>query len=78
MSVDTSKLGSRLGLDPSLLGGAQLPKTISYDIWLDGDARPVKLAMSSSEYSLDLHFSKWGEPVHVTAPPASQVGSFSF
>ncbi len=82
VSVDTSKLGSKLGstlgLDPSQLSGAKIPKTISYDVWLDSGSRPVKLSMGTGEVGLDLHFSKWGEPVHVVAPPASQVSTFSF
>jgi hypothetical protein len=78
VAVDTSKLGSRLGLDPGQLGGAKLPKTVTYDVWLDSASRPVKLSMAMTEFSVDLHFSKWGEPVHVVAPPASQVSSAPF
>jgi LppX_LprAFG lipoprotein len=78
VSVDTSKLGSTLGLDPSQLDGAALPKTVTYDVWLDSASRPVKLSMATTAFSLDLHFSKWGEPVHVVAPPASQVSSAGF
>jgi len=77
VSIDTSKLGTTLGLDPSQLGGAALPKTVAYDVWLDEGSRPVKLAMATSMFGMELHFSKWGEPVHVAAPPASQVSSFS-
>lgn len=77
VTVDTSKLGSALGLDPSQLGGADVPKTIEYDVWLDSGSRPVKVEMATSMFGIALHFSKWGEPVHVVAPPASQVGSFS-
>jgi len=77
VSVDTSKLGSKLGFGSSQLG-AHLPKTVSYDVWLDESSRPVRLAMATSMYGLDLHFSKWGEQVHVVAPPASQVGDVSF
>jgi hypothetical protein len=25
---------------------------------------------------MDMHFSGWNEPVHVVAPPASQVGTY--
>ena len=73
VSVDTSKLGSKLGLDPSparreraaedghvrRLAGRRLP------------AGQADVATASSASTL--HFSKWGEPVHVVAPPASQV-----
>lgn len=78
VTVDTSKLGSALGLDPSQLGNdAALPKTVTYDVWLDAGSRPVKVSMTMSSFAMELHFSHWNEPVHVTAPPASQVSSFS-
>lgn len=78
VTVDTSTLGSALGLDPSDLDGATLPKSLAYDVWLDSGSRPVKVSADVSEFSMELHFSHWGESVHVAAPPASQVGTFSF
>lgn len=71
-TIDTSKL-SGTALDPQSLGGAALPKTIGYDVWVDTDNRPVKVSTSTAAFDVDLHFSKWGVPVHVVAPPAAQV-----
>jgi hypothetical protein len=76
VSVDTAKLGSKLGLDPSRLHGAALPKTVRYDVWLDSRSRPVRVSLKTAELGADLHFSKWDQPVHVVPPPASQVSSF--
>ncbi len=78
VTVDTSKLGSAFGLAPGQFGGADVPKTIGYDVWLDAGSRPVKVAMATPMFGAQLHFSKWNEPVPVVVPPASQVGSFSF
>jgi LppX/LprAFG-like lipoprotein len=79
LTVDTAKLGSALGLDQSQLGQhASLPKTVSYDVWVDASARPVKVSLTTSAGAMELHFSRWNEPVHVQAPPASQVSTFSF
>lgn len=78
VTVDTTKLGSALGLDPSQLrGDVSLPRTLSYDVWVDAGSRPVRVSMAMSSFAMELHFSRWGEPVHVVAPPASQVSSFS-
>jgi hypothetical protein len=78
VTVETSKLGSALGLDPSQLGThARLPKQMSYDVWVDASARPVKVSMNQGSFAVELHFSRWNEPVHVVAPPASQVSTFS-
>lgn len=77
VTVDTSKLSSTLGLDPAQLGAASVPRSITYDVWLDAGSRPVKVSVDLSALSMELHFSKWGEPVHVVAPPASHVSAFS-
>jgi hypothetical protein len=33
--------------------------------------------MNQGSFAVELHFSRWNEPVHVVAPPASQVSTFS-
>lgn len=76
VALDTSKAIGMLGLPQSQSGS--LPKTIDYDVWVDGMSRPVKIAATNPMVTMEMHFSKWGEPVHVVAPPASQVGEFSF
>jgi hypothetical protein len=63
-SQDISKLG--------------LPGTITGDVWLNSDNLPVKIVVRlGSLGSFEAHFSKYGEPVTVNAPPAKQVGGFS-
>jgi hypothetical protein len=63
------------GQDLSKLG---MPKTLHTDVWLDSDNRPVKMTVVIGKLlSLEVHVSKYGEPVAVHAPPAAQVGTFS-
>jgi hypothetical protein len=63
------------GQDLSKLG---MPKTLHTDVWLDSDNRPVKMTVViGTLLSLEVHVSKYGEPVAVHAPPAGQVGTFS-
>lgn len=78
-TIDTSKISSSLGVDLSQLGigASALPKTVPYDVWLDASSRPVKVLMTTPQVSTELHFSRWGAPVTVVAPPATQVGTFS-
>ncbi|MGD9961399.1 LppX_LprAFG lipoprotein [Nocardioides sp.] len=60
----------------STLGGktAKLPKTFTYDIWLDGDDRMRKMVASvDKKTSMEMVMSNFGDPVDIKAPPASQV-----
>jgi hypothetical protein len=77
VTLNTAKLTTTLGLHPGQLGSAGVPKTLSYQVWLDSTSRPVKIAMTTPAFGVELHFSRWNEPVHVVAPPASQVSTFS-
>jgi hypothetical protein len=53
---------------------ASLPKTISYDLWLDGQDRMAKFTMLMKKVSkVTATYSRYGADVHITAPPASQV-----
>lgn len=54
-----------------------LPKSMPYDVWLDDQNRTRKFSMDTKMNGLTVKTSgtldKFGEPVTVTAPPASQV-----
>lgn len=51
-----------------------LPATITSEVWVDANDLPVKMTVPlGNAGSLEAHFSQWGEPVSVEAPPASQV-----
>jgi len=72
LTVDTTALATAL---PSAAAGAagSIPKTETIDVWFDGDGRYRQLATEVAGEQVTESFSKWGEPVQVAAPPASQV-----
>jgi hypothetical protein len=73
VTIDTAKAGALMGVPDGSTGA--LPKTVTYDVWVDGSNRPVQVTIDMAMAKVDLHFSKWGQPVHVVAPPASQVST---
>ncbi len=54
-----------------------LPATVTYDLTIGTDKLPQKMVMEVSGQKMEMAFSKWGEPVSITAPPASEVGTFT-
>jgi hypothetical protein len=52
---------------------ASLPKTIDYDVWLDSKDRMRKVTFDLSGVKADMRMDKYGEPLDIKAPPASQV-----
>jgi hypothetical protein len=62
------------GMDPDTMG---MPKQIKIDAWLNSDQLPVKLVVPFGGLgSFEAHFSKYGEPVNVQAPPAKLVSQY--
>ncbi len=62
------------GVDPSSLSGVNMPSTSIIDVWLDSQQRPAKVSMNMGDLAkVDMSFSKWGQPVVISAPAASQV-----
>jgi LppX_LprAFG lipoprotein len=75
-ALELSGVADDLGVDPRQLGN-QIPAEITYDVWLETDtALMVRMAMEMQGMQLDLHFSDWGKPVSVEAPPSNQVIEF--
>jgi hypothetical protein len=78
VTVSTKKMleGNKqfAGMNPSLLG---FPKQIRINAWLNADQLPIKMVVPFGELgSFEAHFSKYGEPVHVVAPPAKLVSQY--
>jgi len=74
VQVDTQKALEAQGLSGQVPSG-QLPKTLTYDVWVDGQHLVRKLRMDIQGTKIDMNLSQWGEPVDITAPPPSQVAS---
>ena len=55
-------------------GGSSMPKSLDYDIWLDGDNRLTKLTSTMGDLgSLEMTLSDFGKDLTIEAPPADQV-----
>jgi hypothetical protein len=79
VTVDTAKMlagnPAFKGQDMSSLG---LPGQLTGDVFVNADNLPVKMSVTMGNVaSFEAHFSKYGEPVDIKAPPADQVSTFS-
>ncbi|QIM20041.1 hypothetical protein G7075_00955 [Phycicoccus sp. HDW14] len=54
----------------------QMPDGMTYDLTFDKDQLPLTMSMDVSGQALKMTYSKWGEPVSIKAPAASEVGTF--
>jgi hypothetical protein len=69
--IDTGAASKMFGSLPS---SASLPKTMSYDMWLDSSDRMAKFTMLMKKVSkITATYTDYGADVNITAPPASQV-----
>lgn len=54
----------------------QMPDGVSYEMSFDAEGLPQTVTTDLAGQKLVMTYSKWGEPVTVEAPPASEVGTF--
>lgn len=75
VEVDTRKVLEAQGMgDYADLAGAQLPETLSYDLWIGDDNLMRRMSFSIGDaMSMTMNLTAWGEPVEISAPPPSQV-----
>jgi hypothetical protein len=69
ITVDTSKIDQFKNLPTQ----AQLPDTVTYDVWLDDQNRMRKMTMEMASVQTEVEFSNWGESVDIAAPESSEV-----
>ena len=74
LTVDTSAL-VKGRLSPQAAQQANLPKTITYDLYLDDQHLLRRTSFELMSTHFEATMSKWGEPVHVQKPAASQIVS---
>jgi hypothetical protein len=72
VTADTSAMAKTLGGTAAL---GDLPKTVTYDLYVDADHLMRRIDMKIADQSITMLVGKWGEPVDIKAPPASQVMS---
>jgi hypothetical protein len=79
VTVDTAKMIAAnpafKGQDVSSLG---LPTALTSDVYVDSDNLPIEISVAMDGVAnFEAHFSSYGEPVDISAPPANQVSDFS-
>ena len=77
ITVNTQKVLAKTLGDATIPTGplaGDLPKTMTYDIWVgDQDNLPRRIEYSMGGSSMTLEMSDWGQPVNIKAPPPSQI-----
>lgn len=63
--LDSSKLPNQQG--------TTMPDEVEYDVWLDGDDRPRKMAFDMSGTTLDMTISDFDKKVTIKAPKDNQI-----
>lgn len=71
LTIDSSKVEAFKDLP----GASSLPKTITYDMWVDDDFRMRGMDMQLPTGKTVVRYTDLGEPVEIEAPPASQVAT---
>jgi hypothetical protein len=71
VTVDTEAVAKTLGGLAAAAGN--LPKSVTYDLYVDQDHLMRRVVMTVAKQTITMTVSKWGEPVDIKAPPASQV-----
>jgi LppX_LprAFG lipoprotein len=65
-----SLLGSQL---PANVPTPSLPKTLTYDFWVTTDHLLRRAVFDVANNTMQLDYTRWGQPVDIKAPPASKV-----
>jgi hypothetical protein len=61
------------GLSPQAAQQANLPKTITYDMWLDQKHLLRRMSFDLAGTKFVSTMTQWGEPVHIERPKPSQI-----
>ncbi|UUZ58719.1 hypothetical protein [Nocardioides sp. B-3] len=70
LTVETTEWLEELG-DASMYAAMDLPASVTMDLYVDDDSRPVRLAYEvpgEPRQSAEIGFSEWGTPVEVAVP----------
>jgi lipoprotein LprG len=73
--VDTEKMLKKLGKRAQQAQQAGMPKTLTYDMWLDDQFLIRKMSFDFGGTSVQMLLSKWGEPIAVQRPAAGDIVS---
>ena len=70
--VDTAQMLAKMGA-AGQQAQAQMPKTFTYDFWLDSDNLIRKMSFDLMGTSTDVELSDWGKPVEIKRPAAGDI-----
>ncbi len=74
LTLDTKKALSASGAGGAAGAAAgSMPSTITYDVWVDSKDHMRKVNFDVAGVKATVMMGKYGEPVDITAPPASQT-----
>lgn len=73
--LDSAVLMEEQGADLEGMPAGAVPDTFTYDLWFDDEGNFRRMEGSLGELGGDLvaTYDNWGEPVDISAPPASQI-----
>jgi len=75
LTVDTAALAEAMDAPDAAM--AQLPDTVTYDLWLDEEHRmaqtTMELPIQGSTAVVEMSMDDWGKDVSIEAPPADQI-----
>jgi hypothetical protein len=71
VTVDPRAVASDLNLPSD--GASDLPKNVTEDLYVDSDNLMRRVTMEVQGHKVVVDATDWGKPVHVTAPPKSQI-----
>lgn len=73
--LDTSKIDGMTAAAKK--AGNKLPATMTYTMFVGPDDLPRRITAKVVAMTFTLDYSKWGEPVDIKAPPASEISEKS-
>ena len=73
LTLDTKKALGASGAGAAGAAAGSMPSTITYDVWVDAKDHMRKVDFDVAGVKATVMMGKYGEPVDITAPPASQT-----
>jgi hypothetical protein len=73
LTLDTKKALGAAGAGAAGAAAGSMPSTITYDVWVDSKDHMRKVDFDVAGVKATVMMGKYGEPVDITAPPASQT-----
>jgi hypothetical protein len=77
LTIDMETVMKSFGGDLPSEAASAMPKSVTYDLWLDDENRFAKMTMAypvlDQQTSTEMSLDDWGKDVSIEAPPADEV-----